>query len=44
MLYTVFSGGLIAVLTLVALMAYDSAVQTALLRGPELLAKNHRLT
>ena len=44
MLYTVLSGGLIAVLTLGALMAYDSAVQTALLRGPELLAENHHLT
>ena len=43
MLYTVLSGGFIAVLTLGALMAYDRAVQTALLRGPELLAENHQL-
>jgi uncharacterized protein (DUF3084 family) len=44
MLYTVLSGGLISVLTLGALMAYDGAIKTALLRGPELLAQNHQLT
>ena len=43
MLYTVLSGGFIAVLTLGALMVYDRAIQTALLRGPELLADNRQL-
>ncbi|MBV9848740.1 MAG: DUF3084 domain-containing protein [Armatimonadetes bacterium] len=43
MLWTVISGGLIAVLTLFALIGYDRAIQTALLRGPELLEENHQL-
>ena len=44
MLYTVLSGGLIAVLTLFALIGYDNTIQTALLRGPQLLEDNHRLS
>lgn len=44
MLYTVISGGLIAVLTLIALIGYDRTVQRALLYGPEILRENHLLT
>jgi hypothetical protein len=43
MLWTVVSGGLIAVLTLAALIGYDRTVQQALLHGPQLLEENYHL-
>ncbi|MGO8670465.1 MAG: DUF3084 domain-containing protein [Capsulimonadaceae bacterium] len=43
MLYTVFSGSLIAVITLLILLAYNNDVRTALLRGREIFQKNRQL-
>ncbi len=43
LLYTVLSGGLIAVLTLFTLIGYDRAVQRALLYGPQILRENAHL-
>lgn len=43
MLWTVVSGGAIAVLTLLLLLVWDSTVKTALLHGARLVAENGRL-
>jgi uncharacterized protein (DUF3084 family) len=43
MLYTVLSGGMIAVLTLFALIGYDRTIQRALLYGPQILRENATL-